>query len=156
MSAEQSSGRAPLCERAAALFAAAAFAIVAAPQVVRVVRDAREQATGQQLRALGDEFSRQHHDAGAWPCHWRERASQVALDGLSCRVAPVPGPRDAWGRKILAVYERPTLRIPAARNGAIALISAGPDGRVSTSRRRAIEGEAAGDDLVHVVSRDAG
>ena len=156
MSAEQASGRAPLCERAAAIFAAAALAIVAAPQVVRVVRDARAQATGEQLRALGDEFAFQRAAAGEWPCHWAERSSQVALDGPACRVAPVPGPRDAWGRKILAVYEPPTLRIPAARNGAIALISAGPDGRVSTSRRRAIEGEAAGDDLVDVVTRDAG
>jgi hypothetical protein len=153
---EQPSGRAPLCERAAALFAAAALAIVSAPQVVRVVRDARAQATADQLRVLGDEFARQHGAAGAWPCHWRERTSQVKLDGLACRVAAVPGPRDAWGHGIIAVYERPTLRIAAARDGTIALISAGPDGRVTTSRRRAIEGEATGDDLVHVVTREAG
>jgi type II secretory pathway pseudopilin PulG len=142
--------------RVGALVALAALAAVAAPQVVRRVRDVRAESTDAQLRALAAEFSRHQRELGAWPCWWGERSGQVELDDLACRVPASPGSLDAWGRPILAVYERPTLRIPIARNGVIALISAGADGQVSTSRRRAIAGQAAGDDRVHVVTRDAG
>ena len=156
MPANAGEKRAAVRERVGVLVAAALLAAVATPQFVRHMRDSRAEATGIRLRELGSGFSRYHHERGSWPCHWGHRSGQLELDSLACRVPALPGPRDAWGRAILAVYQRPTPRIPGAANGVIALISAGADGRVSTSRRRAVEGKPVGDDSVHVVTRDAG
>jgi type II secretory pathway pseudopilin PulG len=139
-----------------ALAIAAILAAILAPQAVRAVRDARSERTDAQLRALGTAFAEQRELRGAWPCDWQGHSGQLELDAPACRGLGAPAPRDAWGRAILAGYQRPTLRIPGASGGVIVLISAGADGRVATSRRRAIEGHAVGDDLVHVVTRDAG
>jgi type II secretory pathway pseudopilin PulG len=140
----------------AALAAALILAAVLTPQVVRSVRDARARETEAQLRALGTSFAR-HRDAhGQWPCRWGARAGQLELGSPACRAPAASSPRDAWGRPILAVYQPPTGRIPGARDGVIALLSAGADGEVRTSRRRAVEGQAVGDDLIHIVTRSAG
>jgi type II secretory pathway pseudopilin PulG len=138
-----------------ALAVALILAAILAPQAVRAVRDARSERTGEQLRALGTAFAEQRERYGVWPCDWRGHSGQLELGAPACRGLGAPAPRDAWGGEILAAYQRPTPRIPGAKDGVIVLISPGADGRVTTSRRRAIEGHAVGDDLVHVVTRDA-
>jgi hypothetical protein len=148
--------RIPVQQRVAALAVALSLAAVLTPQVVRSLRDARSAQTAAQLRALGSGFARYRDERGGWPCRWGARPGQLELGSPACRVPGPPGPRDAWGRPILAVYQPPTARIPGARAGVIALLSAGADGEVRTSRRRAVAGQPVGDDLVHVVTRDAG
>ena len=51
------------------------------------------------------------------------------------------------------MYQAPTARIAGADGGVIAIVSGGSDGRIRTSRRRAVAGTPVGDDLVHVVTR---
>jgi hypothetical protein len=140
--------------RLGVLASAALLVALLMPQVVRTARDLHGNETDVLLLALGDQLVRQRERSGAWPCHWLGRSSQVELGSATC--LPGAAARDAWGRPILAVYQRPTPRIPGAAGGVIALISAGTDGTVSTSRRRAVEGKAAGDDRLHVVTRSAG
>jgi hypothetical protein len=148
--------RVPTRQRVVALAVALSLAAVLTPQVVRSVRDARSGETAAQLRALGSGLVRYREEHGGWPCRWGARPGQLELGSPACRMPGPPGPRDPWGRPILAVYQPPTPRIQGARAGVIALISAGPDGQVRTSRRRAVAGQPVGDDLVHVVTRDAG
>jgi hypothetical protein len=143
-----------VAKRAAAWLAAAVLAAVLAPQVVRSARDARAQTTDARLRALADDLVRQQRAQGRWPCDWQGRASQLELGGPRCSTAS-DAARDAWGEPVLAIYQPATPRVLGAREGVIALLSAGPDGVVSTSRRRAIEERPAGDDRVRIVTRSA-
>jgi hypothetical protein len=140
--------------RVGVLVSAALLLALLAPQVVRTSRDLHSNETDVLLLQLADRLARERERSGVWPCHWLGRSSQVELGSATC--LPGAPARDAWGRPVLAVYQRPTPRIPGAGGGVIALISAGSDGTVSTSRRRAVEGKAAGDDRVHLVTRQAG
>jgi type II secretory pathway pseudopilin PulG len=143
-----------LARRLGSAAGAALLAALLMPQVVGSVRDRRGSETDVRLLQLASQLALQRERSGAWPCHWLGRSSQVELGSATC--LPGAPARDAWGGPILAVYQRPTSRIPGAEQGVVALISPGADGTVSTSRRRAVEGRAAGDDLVHVVTRQAG
>jgi len=130
------------------------LAAALAPQVVTTARELGEHETDVILLRLATRLAEQRERSGAWPCFWMGRGSQVELGSATC--LPGSAARDSWGGRVLAVYQRPTARIPTAQGGVIVLISPGADGRISTSRRRAVEGHAAGDDRIHVVTRRAG
>jgi hypothetical protein len=86
------------------------------------------------IEKVVDAFVRYRKRSGDWPCGWTGTSSSAtSFVGFRC-LGDVSDLRDRWGRPFRVVFQAPTRRIPGAVDGAIALISAGPDGELQTSR----------------------
>jgi hypothetical protein len=102
---------------------------------------------------------RAHREAtGSWPCRWSGRSSSATrLESFECLADRGLGGTvvDRWGNPLRVVYQAPTPRLIGASRGVISLVSLGPDGALETQDSRAVEGRAAGDDRLELVTRDA-
>lgn len=108
------------------------------------------------LDTVAQAFLDYHEETGLWPCAWTGDASSITLlNSFQCLQRRGLGGKvvDEWGRLLRVVYQARSGEVPGAANGAVALVSPGPNGTIETRVVSAIDGVAEGDDLVRVVAR---
>jgi hypothetical protein len=105
------------------------------------------------MEQVADAFVRYRKRHGEWPCGWNGTSSSAtSFVGFRC-LDDAADLRDRWGRAFRVVFQAPTGRIPGSADGAIALVSMGPDGELQTPDSLALRGESAGDDQVRLIAR---